>query len=612
MLVGDEYRLQTREGSEWDREFRTRQAKLNADDAAIQFKRDQLLYAEIDGIIRGVRIVQGAAKEPRAFAIHRDQTPPTGDGAAIPIWIRDQWSHSEKDMVETARAAGADSPTLFVFIPRKSAQDLQRLIVEAEAAQQTLDSRGEPGNPEGQEARRSMESRRGIAVAARERLVKEIVAGTKVFQGGGSEVMSATVEEKIRAAAGDALIRLFPRFKEADSGAWEVAMKRAKEGADHPFQPTGHTDATEKHAVCQQVLSTMGAGKTGTEIRKALKASPFGWPQDATDAALIALHRSQHITATLNSNPVPLGQLDQNKIAKAEFRVEQTTLSVQDRLALRKLFQKLNLSCKSGEEAAVAPQFLRGLIDLARSAGGEPPLPASPAVTDLEDLQRLVGNEQLRSIKDRAADLEAKIATWTAQRDVANTRKPVWDVVVRLARQAKDIPEAQSHLAQIDAIRDQRLLLQPTDPVAPLRISLGDCLRSEVNSAHAALKQATEQALSSLEASDVWKRLPAEDQGSILPAVGLVTPARPAVSSDEALVTYLEGRPLSAARTEIDAVPGRLQHAIEQAAKRLEPEVQTVSLERTTLRTESDVQAWLDRTKAQLLQAVRQGPVLVM
>lgn len=611
MLVGDEYRLQTREGSEWDREFRTRQAKLNADDAAIQFKRDQLMYAEIDRIIRGIRIVQGAAKEPRAFAIHRDQMPPTGDGAAIPIWIRDQWSHSEKDMVETARAAGADCPTLFVFIPRKSAQDLQRLIVEAEAAQQTLDSRGEPGNPEGQEARRSMESRRGIAIAARDRLVKEIVAGTKVFQGGGSEVMSATVDEKIRAAANDALIRLFPRFKEADSGAWEVAMKRAKEGADHPFQPTGHTDATEKHPVCQQVLATIGAGKTGTEVRKALKASPFGWPQDAIDAALIALHRSQHITATLNSNPVPLGQLDQNKIAKAEFRVEQTTLSVQDRLALRKLFQKLNLSCKSGEEATVAPQFLGGLIDLASSAGGEPPLPPCPSVTDLEDLQRLVGNEQLRNIKDRAADLESKITTWTAQRDLANTRKPVWDVVVRLARQAKDIPEAQPHLAQIDAIRDQRLLLQPTDPVAPLRVSLGDCLRSEVNSAHDALKQATEQALSSLEASDVWKKLPTEDRSSILPAVGLVMPARPAVSSDEALVTYLESRPLSAARTEVDAVPGRLQQAIEQAARRLEPQVQTVSLERTTLRTEADVQAWLDRTKATLLQAVRQGPVLV-
>lgn len=611
MAVGDEYRLQTREGSEWDREFRTKQAKINADDAFIQFRRDQLLYANIDGIVRGVRIVQGAAKESRPLAIYRDQSPPQADGAGIPVWIRDQWSHAQKDMVEAARAAGADCPTLFVFIPRQSATDLQRLIVEAEAAQQTLDSRGEPSNPEGQEARRSMESRLGTAVTARDRLVSEIVSGAKVFQGGGSEVMSATLEEKLRAAANDALVRLFPRFKEADSGAWEVAMKRAKEGADHPFQPTGHTDATEKHPVCQQVLTTIGAGKTGTEVRKALKASPFGWPQDAVDAALIALHRSQHITAALNGNPVALGQLDQNKIAKAEFRVEQATLSVQDRLSLRKLFQKLNISCKSGEESAEAQQFLRGLIDLARSAGGDAPLPTCPAATDLEDIQRLIGNEQLRSIKDRSADLEAKITAWSALRDLAATRKPAWDIVTRLARHARDIPEAQPHFMQIEAIRDQRLLLQPTDPVAPLRIALGECLRAAVNANHKALDTATQQALTTLETNEVWKKLPANDRAAILPTVGLLAPAKPGISSDEVLASHLENHPLSAARTEIDAVAGRLQQAIERAAQRLEPQVQAVALERTTLRTEADVQVWLDRTEKQLLQAIQHGPVLV-
>ena len=55
MMVGDEYSLQTREGSEWDREFRNRQTKLNNDDAAIQFKRDQLLYGEIDKTVRAIR-----------------------------------------------------------------------------------------------------------------------------------------------------------------------------------------------------------------------------------------------------------------------------------------------------------------------------------------------------------------------------------------------------------------------------------------------------------------------------------------------------------------------------------------------------------------------------
>src|SRR5439155_20348918 len=124
----------------------------------------------------------------------------------------------------------------------------------------------------------------------------------KVFQGGGNELMHVKPEERLLAAANDSLVRLFPRFKEADalSAAWENAIKRARDGADQPFQPVGHAGNTEQHPVCQQVIGTIGSGKTGTEVRKALRSDPFGWPQDAIDAALIALHRSQHLTATFN------------------------------------------------------------------------------------------------------------------------------------------------------------------------------------------------------------------------------------------------------------------------------------------------------------------------
>ena len=358
-------------------------------------------------------------------------------------------------------------------------------------------------------------------------------------------------------------------------------------------------------------MATIGSGKTGTEVRKTLRASPFGWPQDAVDAALIALHRSQYITATLNNAPVPLGRLDQNRIAKALFRVEQTTLSIQDRLLLRRLFQRLGLKCKGGEEAQVAQEFLNKLMELARAAGGEPPLPASPEVTEIEDLQRLVGNEQLAALRDRAADLESKIQTWSALKARAEQRRPVWDLVQGLAKHAGPLPEAKPILEQLDAIRDQRMLLDESDPVAPLRVSLAQCLRQAVNKAHNELEGKYQQALASLDASDVWKSLPQSDQTAILQSVGLVAPAKPQVSTDEALLAHLEARPLRSVRTEIDAIPGRLQQAIEQAARRLEPQVQTVALERATLRTEQEVNAWIERTKTKLIQAVKNGPILL-
>ncbi len=611
MPVGDEYRLQTREGVDWDREFRNRQTKLTNDDAAIQFRRDQLLYAEADKAVRGIKLIQGLAKETRQLAIHRDQTPPTPDGVTIPVWIRDGWSCSEKDMVEAARAAGADSPIVFVFIPRQAADDLRRTIVDADAAKQTLDAKGNPTTDEGREARQSMESRRNKADGDRDRLVRDIVTNAKVFQGGGSELLNLMLEERVKSAASDALVRMFPRFKDADSNAWETVIKRARDGADHPFQPTGHADATEKHPVCLQVLTTIGAGKTGTDIRKALSGSPFGWPRDAVDAAMIALHRSQHVTATLNGAPITLGQIDQNKIPKAEFRVEKTTLSVSDRLVLRKLFSQLGIPFKAGEEAVKAPEFLTTLITLGQSAGGAPPLPEAPLLTDFEDIQRLVGNEQLVAIKDKAADIESRIKGWQALRDLVSQRKPVWDVVVSLSSHAQGIAGAEPYLEQITAICDQRLLLEPSDPIAPIRIAIAGLLREAVNVNTTLYAAALEDGLNSLNANNLWQQLADSDQQTIKDAVGLVLLAKPDITSDESLATYLNGKSLNTARTEIDAIPGRVQQAIERAAKILEPKVQTLSVERATLRNESDVNEWLDRQKARLVEAVKQGPVLI-
>jgi hypothetical protein len=611
MLVGDEYRLQTREGSDWDREFRNRQTKLNNDDAAIQFKRDQLLYGDIDKTIRAIRIMQGAAKEPRQFLIHREQTEPVVDGSTVPIWIRDGWSCADKDVLEAARSASTDSPILFLFIPRQSAEDIRRLIVEADAAQQTLDAKGNPTTAEGQEARQSMDSRRARAVGDRDRLVRDVVANAKVYQGGGSEVLLTSLDERIKTATEASLVRMFPRFKDADSAAWEAVIKRAREGADHSFQPTGHADATEKHAVCQQVIATIGAGKSGSDIRKTLGGSPFGWPRDAVDAALIALHRLQHITATLNGQAIPLGQLDQNKIAKAEFRVEHATLSVSDRLILRKLFQSLGLSCKSGEEAARAGEFLTGLIELAKSAGGDAPLPAAPPVIELEDVQRLIGNEQLVAIKSKATEWEDRIKAWRGTRDLIAVRLPAWGIVGRLAKHAAEIPEAKPQLDQIEAISAQRLLLEPADPANTVRQALSSILREAVQKGHAAHETAFYAANATLAANGVWAKLNPSDQDGIRSAVGLTAPSKPDVATDETLAGTLDRRPPSGLQAEVDAIAGRVNQAIERAARLLEPKVQTVTLERSTLRNPVDVEAWIDRQKEMLLSKVANGPVLV-
>lgn len=613
MKVGDDYRLQTKEGAEWDREFRNRQTRLDNDDADIQIRRDQLVYAEADRVIRAVKIAQGAAKVARTPAISRDQIVPQPTDESVVIWIRDQWSASEKEVLDAARAAGTDSSVIFIFIPRQAPDKLRRLIVEAEAAQQTIDAKGVPSTREGEEAQHSMESRRNAAVRERDELIREVIANSRVYQGGGTELLQLNVEEKIRNASNAALARLFPRFKEADaaSAAWENVIKRAKDGAEQPFLPVGHSGPMEQHPVCQQVLTTIGSGKSGGDIRKALRISPFGWPQDAIDGALIALHRAQHISAVLNGFVLAPSHLDQNKISKAEFRIERITLSVTDKLALRKLYQLLAVNCKAGEELSKAPEFLDKLLVLARATGGDPPLPVAPVTSDIEELRARVGTEQLAGIKDSASEFEKRIPEWTKTKALVDVRKPIWDLVERLAKHACSQPAAAEHLRQVEAIRSQRLLLEVTDPVSPIRTALADILRKALSVVQEEYEHTHAVGIASLEASPLWLRLSLTARMNILASVALAPAAPVDTSSDIALLSALDTKSLLAWEADAHAVPGRVQRALEHAARLLEPTVRPLSLERATLKTKEDVQGWIERQQKMLLEAIKHGPVLV-
>jgi hypothetical protein len=610
MRVEDEFRLQTREGSEWEREFRNRQTRLANDDPDLQIKRDNFLYAEADRVVRAQRLSHGAAKEARLLMIYRDPTPPPVSGEGIPVWIRDGWASAEKELVDASRNAGADGPTLYVFIPRTSAEDLRKWIIDAAAAEETINFKGVPRTDEGREARHSMESRRDIAIRKRDELIRDIVANAKVFQGGGTEMLQLTLDAKLRDAAAASLIRMFPRFAEVDSAAWRKAIDRAREGADQPFGAVGYSGPIEQHPVCQEVLARIGTGTIGTDLRKKLRAAPYGWPQDAIDAGLIALHRSQHLRVTLNGAVIAPGQLDQNKISRAEFRVDSLPLPVSDRLVVRGLIAFL-VPCKNGEETAKAPEFIQALEGLAASVGGPPPLPEPPSVKGLAELTALSGNALLTELKGRAEEWKVKIPEWRKAKELLNQRRPGWDAVEQLARHATSIDDAAEPLAQMAAIRANRLLLSAVDPVAPVRGSLTTILRQQLANTDEQLRSAYENACLTLASNPTWRQLDSERQQRILTEVKLIARAAADLSTDAALLASLDAQSLPARRIEAELTPARAQRAIELAAKELEPTVRSVPLERATLRSKDDVRTWVARTEAQLLGAIEAGPILI-
>ena len=109
--------------------------------------------------------------------------------------------------------------------------------------------------------------------------------------------------------------------------------------------------------------------------------------------------RGQAISAT---------ELERKAIGKATFKVEATTISTAQRIQIRKVFQKLGLTVKQGDEASMVKTFVQKLLELAESAGGEAPKPAIPDTTEIQDILNLSGNDQLLAIYHKREMLYSK------------------------------------------------------------------------------------------------------------------------------------------------------------------------------------------------------------
>ncbi len=612
MKVEDEYRIQTEESAAWNDEFLSQCSVLSNEPHRIESERNERLRKKFGTLVRPLVLNQGESKVAREIHPVFGSSLPEDWATRMYVWVRDGWSADENSVRADARQAGSQSPTVFVYVPRRSADELRRHLIEYKAACATLDKRGVPNNPEGAEARAAMETLRQSAEIKMDALLEEAFSGARVFQGGGNEILGNDLQEMVMEAGRNALLRLYPQFGVADSPGWAKVYEKAREGAPDALKSVGYDGEPARNPVCSAILGFLGSGKKGSDIRGRFESPPWGWSRDAVDGGLQALLVAGLILARDEQGRLAdPRELERKAIGKMAFRVESATVTTSQRVMIRKLMLKAGVSAKPGEESDHAEEFLEKLLELAGRAGGEPPQPVRPDTSSIEEMRRTAGNERLLALFNRREDLSDCIDNWTGLARRVAERLPRWNVLKRLAVHSSKLPDADAILAQVQTIERERQLLEEPDPITPLAANITQLLRDELNSLDGQYASLFEQRMGRLEQDPNWRELEPDERLRLLSHYSLDESNRPAVNvqSTEGVLETLEGCSLPSFADRVAAMSGRFDNVLKRAAELCQPEVQFIQVPRRTLKTEEEIDAWAAEMTERLKTALKQGPV---
>lgn len=615
MKIGNEFRLQTEEGAEWTNEFNQRRASIRDDAARMSQLRSEWLLKTVDEELSGIKLVHGDSKTPRKFSRHWGDDEPTLDGTAIPLWIRSEWNVTEAHAKESAGGAGTDSPIVFVLLPKVNADAIRDALAGHAAAADTISQRPEPQTDEGRQAKRGMQSRAEGEERHLTEMVGAVVDQARVFQGGGNELTTSSLRTGVETAGKHALSRQFPKFGIADHGNWGKVRERVRDGAPDALKQVGWDGEVAANAVCKEVLArTSGAGTKGSDVRRQLDDPPYGWPRDAIDGALLALLANGNIRAERDGQAIQgAKELPATQIGKAIFYKEDEPPSATERMAVRGILTEANIQYATGQEGAAISGLLQHLVYLAKRAGGPAPLPPPPDTTHVQGLQALAGNQQIRAVAEAREQLRQDVATWTEAAERREEREVAWSKLDRLLDHASSLNEASAVRAQRDAVLANRLLLDGPDPVVPLVNQITTMLRTAFSEALGALQIAYESEVASLGASDGWEQLTRDDRDAVLANAGLVLPDPPDVSGYDKLLVELNSQPLGGIGERIQALPAKGVAARRAIAQIIDPapKVATVSAPAATLKSESDVDNYLDAFRMKLMDHIDAGETVI-
>ncbi|MEI7830027.1 MAG: BREX system P-loop protein BrxC [Prolixibacteraceae bacterium] len=608
MPIGEEYKLQTKIGQEWEQEFSKQYIKLNnSGDDLIQSHRKEKIVALFKDKTKAVRVTHGYSKMDRDFGLWDENSMPNTEHK-LNLWIRDGWYENESTVLNEIRAAGNNAPLSYAFVKKFRDTELKTEIVKFLAAGLAINEKGLQSTPEGEQAKKSMETRQIQAKTAIQELIEKICDETKIYFAGGNVVQAGALKDNIQEALNGIADRQFPEFKgKADFLNWGQALKKAEMGLPDALNAINFKDDVDKHPVAAEILRFLGnASKTGKDIRNYFMKAPYGWSQDAVDTILMMLK---------NVNWISSSEMDlkQGKINGASFKKEVHILSVKDKISIKKLLQDVGISCPPNQEIfPLSNTFLEKLKMLANQVSGDAPRPEPINLSFLKEIENKEGNERLLEILEQQTLLRDRFLDWNAKAKIASSREPQWNLLKELTQFAPDSEEMEPLKAEISAIRENRLLLQEPDPIQPKLNELTDKLMTLLNQQKERFIVNYDFKMAELQSDQYFTKLTPEQKHLTLAKHQLLGKPEIKPADARALLIQLQKASLYNWDTKIAALAGQFQSALEDAIQLSAPQASTFSLPRKTITNQVDIDTYLAELKTELEELLRNSSSIIL
>lgn len=607
MAVGDEYKLQTKEGSEWEQEYTRHAISIGArGDDKIQTLRQNMILDVITDKTKTINILHGGSKLKREFELWDKADRPNTE-SRLNLWIRDGWQENEAIVLNEIRGEKTDVSLAYIYINKTRDSELRSEIIKYLAAKDTIDTRGLPNTPEGQQAKRGMETRRDKALSNIKDNVEKIYEQSQVYLAGGTLVDRGTLRENIQNALNSIADRQFYEFKsKADYKDWDKALRKALEGDTEALKRINYNGEVKDHPTSVDILRFIGnSNKPGRDIRNHFMKAPYGWSQDAIDAIIISLKNAELISSSEN-------HLKPATINATTFKKEVHTISAGEKILLRKTYQEAGFSCRPGEELEVSTTFLSGLKQLAENVSGNSPLPEAIKLQFVKDIENIDGNERLRRILDEKSDLVSKFTDWQTKKIILKERFPNWNLLTDLEGYMPASELSEDIQNDIDAIRSGRLLFHEPDLIKPLLDKVTIFLKELLNAEKKKFLDVYQKSMDELQTNDYFNELTPEQKRKMLQKYQLLSKPEVNELDGRGVNNELKNNSLEQWATKIAALPEQFRSALEEAMKLAVPEAKSYRMPKQTISTIDELASYLSKVKQGIEELLDSGNSVIL